>query len=587
MWCSYRYRLFILCGVCLLTTSALPPPPPPHDVLHTTSTPSEQFSNHEILDDNGIFELFWKYNETHITFEAHVQTLGYVGLGLSAHGKMFPADVVVGWVKDGKTYFTDRHTIGHYEPIIDQSQDWFLIFGKEENDKTILKFVRKILLCDSEDISIEDGTTKIIYAWNSEDPIHETGLSYHGTNRGARNLLLLSPSQHRHLPPDAKHFDFLNKQFHLPARMTTYHCTSFKLPDIGGKNHMVMFEPILQKGNEGVVHHILVYHCPPSKQYDDKFINMEYECYEHAPRELNECRAIMLAWAVGGGPFYFPDDVGMPVGESTDSGVFVLETHYNNPTHLSDVVDSSGLRMYFTPTLRKYDGDIMQTGVAVDPLQMIPPGYASFLSTGYCGVDCTNKAFKDHPEGVKVFGIFPHSHLLGEAVRSRIIRNGVETVIADDENYDFDYQESRLLTEEVVIKPGDIIETECRYKSDDKSTVTLGGLSTNEEMCLVFLMYYPRVDIGQCSSLPIYDMYLKNRPSNENVGNMIKELGKMDWTNKTVQEQFSQATQQSRHFYTCIGKEGYSSYQRTEGPPPTISKKYVPKDVCSKKVLIG
>jgi hypothetical protein len=58
------------------------------------------------LDSHGNYWLFWKTNATHITFETHVKTRGYVGFGLSSNGKMFPSDVVVGWVdNNGMTHF--------------------------------------------------------------------------------------------------------------------------------------------------------------------------------------------------------------------------------------------------------------------------------------------------------------------------------------------------------------------------------------------------------------------------------------------------------------------------------------------------
>ena len=68
-------------------------------------TPSENFPFHAQLDQTGDYHLYWRVNSTHITFETHVRTLGYVGFGLSSNGKMFPSDVVIGWVKDGVTYF--------------------------------------------------------------------------------------------------------------------------------------------------------------------------------------------------------------------------------------------------------------------------------------------------------------------------------------------------------------------------------------------------------------------------------------------------------------------------------------------------
>ncbi|KAK3586452.1 hypothetical protein CHS0354_001835 [Potamilus streckersoni] len=67
--------------------------------------PTEPFNYSTEVDTNGNYLLFWKFNDTHITFEVHVKTYGYVGFGLSENGKMYPADVVVGWMKDGVTHF--------------------------------------------------------------------------------------------------------------------------------------------------------------------------------------------------------------------------------------------------------------------------------------------------------------------------------------------------------------------------------------------------------------------------------------------------------------------------------------------------
>ena len=39
-----------------------------------------------------------------------MQTKGYVGFGISPNGNMNASDVVIGWVKDGHTYFSVSHT---------------------------------------------------------------------------------------------------------------------------------------------------------------------------------------------------------------------------------------------------------------------------------------------------------------------------------------------------------------------------------------------------------------------------------------------------------------------------------------------
>lgn len=39
------------------------------------------------------------------TFEVQVRTLGYVGVGFSLDGEIAGADVAVGWIHQGQTYF--------------------------------------------------------------------------------------------------------------------------------------------------------------------------------------------------------------------------------------------------------------------------------------------------------------------------------------------------------------------------------------------------------------------------------------------------------------------------------------------------
>ena len=57
------------------------------------------------LDEEGKYTLFWDFNTTHIAFEVQVQTLGWIGFGISPNGKMYPADVVIGWVREGVVQF--------------------------------------------------------------------------------------------------------------------------------------------------------------------------------------------------------------------------------------------------------------------------------------------------------------------------------------------------------------------------------------------------------------------------------------------------------------------------------------------------
>ncbi|PKU31409.1 dopamine beta-hydroxylase [Limosa lapponica baueri] len=51
--------------------------------------------------------------------------------------------------------------------------------------------------------------------------------------------------------------------------------------------------------------------------------------------------------------------------------------------------DSSGIRLYYTATLRRYDAGIMELGLVYTPVMAIPPGEDAFILTGYCTDKCT------------------------------------------------------------------------------------------------------------------------------------------------------------------------------------------------------
>ncbi|KAJ8270759.1 hypothetical protein GJAV_G00118980 [Gymnothorax javanicus] len=49
---------------------------------------------------------------------------------------------------------------------------------------------------------------------------------------------------------------------------------------------------------------------------------------------------------------------------------------------------------------------------------------------------------------------------------------------------------------------GDNLITECKYSTKGRNNMTWGGLSTRDEMCLSYLLYYPRINLARCESLP-------------------------------------------------------------------------------------
>ena len=57
------------------------------------------------IDLNEDFRLLWTIINQDITFEIQVRTLGYVGFGFSNDANSVEADIAVGWVDGGHTFF--------------------------------------------------------------------------------------------------------------------------------------------------------------------------------------------------------------------------------------------------------------------------------------------------------------------------------------------------------------------------------------------------------------------------------------------------------------------------------------------------
>ncbi|XP_066270632.1 DBH-like monooxygenase protein 1 homolog [Branchiostoma lanceolatum] len=500
--------LLLLCGSTCLLASAIPKEEilgAVRDFQHSRHDAGD-FTHQASLDVLGRFNLLWKFDSETITFEAHAQTTGYIGLGLSPNGGMEGSDVIIGWVKDGHAFITDRFAEGYFEPRLDAHQDVELLSGYENGTHTVLRFRRRLRPCDTaEDREITEDTQRVIWSFNDHDPVDHGHVGqngphvlYHGRNRGTKSIILLQKN-----PPilDVQDSSILTLELTsanvlVPAKETTYWCNTLRLPTLDRKHHLVKIEPIIQPGHESLVHHMVVYQCklgqvPP-------MLDGGHECrHPNMPEEWNNCKSIMTAWAIGGKGFTYPDHVGFSLGTDDDPDYVMMEMHYDNPKRISGERDSSGLRFYYTPDVRQYDAGVLDIGVSSHPAHVIPPGAESFDTAGFCfGLD---PYLQELGQPIHVFASMPHAHLAGTAVRTKLVRNGVlQSYVGRDETYDFDLQEIRLLDPEVVVKEGDQLITECTYKTTDRTQVTVGGLSSREEMCINFIQYYPRIKLITC-----------------------------------------------------------------------------------------
>lgn len=225
------------------------------------------------------------------------------------------------------------------------------------------------------------------------------------------------------------------------------------------------------------------------------------QCYDPHAQPL-ACNTVVASWARGSEGFSFPPEAGYPL-DAQNSRYYLMETHYTSPIDGSmGSIDGSGLRLFYTPELRRHDAGVISIGMDPNWRHIIPPGQQRVVSSGHCVADCTRQAFP--PSGINMFAVVMKTHRIGKQVSLKHIRGGVEQApIATDDNLDADYQEYRNLGVPVKIYPGDHLITECTYNSSGRSAITLGGLTSREETCLVMGLYYPKQrSLAACHSLP-------------------------------------------------------------------------------------
>ncbi|KAK4314952.1 hypothetical protein Pmani_013820 [Petrolisthes manimaculis] len=77
-------------------------------------------------------------------------------------------------------------------PIVDESQDWKLLTGRQNDTHTMIRARRAINTYTNDDMDVHDMPTWILWAWHPHDPNDSFHPEYHGKHRGARQLCLLS-----------------------------------------------------------------------------------------------------------------------------------------------------------------------------------------------------------------------------------------------------------------------------------------------------------------------------------------------------------------------------------------------------------
>ncbi|CAM9956596.1 unnamed protein product [Bubo scandiacus] len=482
------------------------------------------------LDPSNMVYLRWDHDKQELMmFELQVLTTGWVAFGFSPHGELPGSDIVIGGVfPNGSIYFSDCHVADETTLEEDESQDYQLLSVTENKTSTTMLFKRHLRTCDPNDLDITVDTARLIAAFGTDDTVQ-----FFKGQRFSKSLFLMryrGPSESTN-PKIFFTYDLRLDNFAVPAEETKYACTFIPLPMVKQKHHIYKFEPVITPHNITLVHHILVYACGNASVLP----NGIDDCYGANP-DFALCSQVLVGWAVGGESYQFPDEAAVSIGTPWDPQYIRLEIHYSNFDLLPGLIDSSGVRIYYTPELRKYDVGVLQTGIFPFPVHFIPPGAESYRSYGLC-----NSSQFDEMNGMlvpdlHVFAYLLHTHLSGRGVKAAQYRNGEQLrIICEDNKYDFRLQEIRDMKEILIIKPGDEILVECNFQTLDRSGITFGGPSTMNEMCLTFLFYYPRNNISSCMGYPdiLYIAHVLKQEASDAVEAMMA-IDFVDWDNDTV-----------------------------------------------------
>ncbi|XP_022911259.2 MOXD1 homolog 1 [Onthophagus taurus] len=483
-------------------------------VVDSALIEEEQWTHSEFLDAERKVLLRWQPRHQEILFRIEAKTLGYVGIGFSPNGGMEQADIVIGWVdKYGKAVLLDCHGVPKSQgsaPVKDEHDNYTLMKGIENGTHTILEFRRALDTCDPDDYALSSDTVRAIWALHDKDPHADFEMIYHGEKRGSQSLHLFGPPPivQNENPDFLRTWDVTLKDFTINDSMdTVYWCKIFKAPTLQLKHHIIGYEPVIGTNHTGFVHHMLLHECEVDLNQLQK--RMEWDsfskekgrrCYTpEMPLEWEKCTTPIVAWAIGSKGENFPPHVGLPL-DNAKTKYYMLEVHFDNP-RMRRAQDTSGIALKYTGKLRNHDGGVMATGISISEFHIVPPRQKEYKSVGFCTADCTKEVFPR--DGVNVVSVLLHSHLAGRKLKLRHLRGGKELIpLAEDDHYDFNYQQSRQLSHEIKILPGDSLITECSYKTSDRKSPTFGGYSTQEEMCLAFILYYPKTELAGCFSMP-------------------------------------------------------------------------------------
>lgn len=278
--------------------------------------------------------------------------------------------------------------------------------------------------------------------------------------------------------PGAHRLDIRLPRLHVPAKENSYICLEYDLPD-NDDFHLTAGVPIID--NHITMGGIMVFACEAST-----YTPASKHPYECGLKTRGDCRHLIGGYSEDIPGICYHKNTGMRIGR-TGCRQIVIQIKWNNPEEYEDMFDSSGISLYYTKNLRRYD---VGTKIFSSTHFTIPSPRPIYAITSSYPSECSQMQIKSP---IYITRAFNHMHKYGKQERVEVIRDGrVVNLITDERFYDLHKPKTFWHTNPVQVLPGDILRITCVYDTREvKHPVHWGLLSTNE-ICASTIEFYPK-----------------------------------------------------------------------------------------------
>ena len=190
--------------------------------------------------------------------------------------------------------------------------------------------------------------------------------------------------------------------------------------------------------------------------------------------------AMLGGWAPGMQPIRLPEGAGILVQPDE---YIVIQMHYYQGSNSEGATDQSAYAFETTDTV---EHTLQMFPMGTQDFT-IPAGDPSYTQTSSIGL----------PMNLKIWGVFPHMHILGSEYHSCLEHeDGSQTCLARSDHYDFYNQLQYIFRKEEEFSKHDTMKVSCTWNNAAENPnlihnppIDIGyGERTDEEMCYVFTM---------------------------------------------------------------------------------------------------